>query len=351
MSRSTRFLRACRREPVDCTPVWLMRQAGRYQPSYRALRERHSFLELCKNPDLASRVTVTAAEELGVDAAIIFSDILIPVEAMGAPLAITDEGPVLSAPVRDEAAVEALRVPEPARDLPFLLEAIRLTRERLAGEVPLIGFAGAPLTLASYLVEGGNSKTHSSLKELLFARPELARRLLDKLARAVSSVLLAQIEAGCDAVQLFDSWAGILSPRDYRTLALPPTRSILEAIAPTGVPRILFATGASTLLGAMGESGADVIGIDWRDDLGEARRRLGPGLAVQGNLEPACLFLDEVGLEARVRETLGSAGPEPGHIFNLGHGVLPRTDPARARFLVELVHRLTARGAAGEAGR
>ncbi len=346
MSRLTRFVDACYRRPTDCTPIWLMRQAGRYQASYRALRAGIPFLELCKTPELAAKVTVNAVEETGVDAAIIFSDILIAVEAMGAPLELSEAGPKLTSPVRDRHAVEALCVPDPTETVPFLLEAVRQTRAALRDVVPLIGFAGAPLTLASYLVEGGHSKTYANLRRLLFAAPETAHQLMDKLARTVLLQLRAQVEAGCQAVQLFDSWGGILSPLDYRAFVLPYLKQIFEGLAGLGVPRILFATGAATVLELMRESGAEVIGVDWRIDLDEARRRLGPGVAVQGNLDPGCLFMEPPALEARARLVLDQAGEEPGFIFNLGHGVLPETPPENVRFLVEAVHRLSARPAA-----
>jgi uroporphyrinogen decarboxylase len=339
------FVDACFGRPTPRTPVWLMRQAGRYQPSYRALRERVSFLELCKTPELAAEVTVRAARELDADAAIIFSDILVALEAMGAPLELSEAGPRLAPPLRDRAAVEALAVPDPAASLGFVLDAVRLARREL-GELPLIGFAGAPLTLASYLVEGGNSKSYTRLKALIYQEPATARLLFDKLARTVLALLRAQVEAGCAAVQLFDSWGGILAPLDYRELVLPYLAQIFAGLADLGVPRILFATCSSTLLELQRESGADVIGVDWRIDLDEARRRLGPRVAVQGNLEPACLFMEEAALEARVALVLEQARAVrggDGHVFNLGHGILPETRPERARFLVDAVHRLSRR--------
>jgi uroporphyrinogen decarboxylase len=319
-----------------------MRQAGRYQASYRAVRQRLPFFELCKTPEVAARVTVNAVDELGVDAAILFSDILIAVESMGAPVELTEKGPVLHQPVRTTAQVEALRVPDPVEAVPFVMETVRLVRQALAGKVPLIGFGGAPFTLASYLVEGGQSKSYQHLKRLLYCEPRAAHELLDRLARTVASQLRAQVEAGCQAVQLFDSWAGILAPADYREFALPYTARIFGELSGLGVPRILFATCAATLLEAMRESGAEVIGVDWRVDLDEARRLVGPDATLQGNLDPACLFLEERALEARVQRVLDAAGPER-HVFNLGHGVLPETDESRARYLVEAVHRLGAR--------
>lgn len=341
--RAHRLLEAYRGRPTDCTPVWLMRQAGRYQASYRALRQRVSFFELCRDPDLAAQVTVTAVEELGVDAAIIFSDILVPVVALGVGVELTEEGPRIAPPVRDRAAIEALRLFDPVEELPFLLEAIRRTNRALAGRVPLLGFAGAPLTLASYLVEGGHSRNFIQLKRLLFGDPESAHLLLDKLATMVVRHLRAQVEAGCHAVQVFDTWAGILAPDDYRELCLPHLQRIFAELEPLNVPRILFGTTTGSLLELLRDSGADVIGVDWRIDLAEARRRLGPRIAVQGNLDPCCLWLEEPALERRIRHVLEQAGPTPGYAFNLGHGVLPGTPPERVRFLVDTVHRLSAR--------
>jgi uroporphyrinogen decarboxylase len=335
------FIEACYGRPTAYTPIWLMRQAGRYQASYRALREKIPFLTLCKTPELATQVTLAAVSELGVDAAIIFSDILLPLEAMGAPIEITDEGPSLRAVVRTEAAVDSLLVPEPKESLPYLLEAISLTRAALPEGTPLIGFAGAPITLASYLVEGGQSKSYPHLRELFFGSPRVAHRLLEKLANTAVAVLQAQIEAGCQAVMLFDSWAGILCARDYRALGLPYLRLIFDALGAHRVPRILFAGGSSPLLEVMEQSGCEVIGVDWRVELGEARRRLGRKVALQGNLDPGYLFLEETALEERIRDLLAEDGLAPGHIFNLGHGVLPNTPEDRVRFLVEAVHRLS----------
>lgn len=342
-ARATRLLEAYRGRPTDCTPVWLMRQAGRYQASYRAIRQRVSFFELCRDPDLAAQVTVNAVEELGVDAAIIFSDILVPVVALGVGVELTEEGPRITPPVRDRAAIEALHLFDPTEEVAFLLEAIRRTNRALGGRVPLLGFAGAPLTLASYLVEGGHSRHFIQLKRLLFSDPASAHLLLDKLATMVVRHLRAQVEAGCHAVQVFDTWAGILSPADYRELCLPHLQRIFAELEPLGVPRILFGTTTGSLLELLRDSGADVIGLDWRIDLGEARRRLGPALAIQGNLDPCCLWLDEPALEARVQGVLAQAGPAPGYVFNLGHGVLPGTPPQHVRFLVDAVHRLSAR--------
>lgn len=339
MTRATRFIDACQGKATDCTPVWLMRQAGRYQPSYRALRENVTFFELCQTPELAAQVTITAIEEFGLDAAIIFSDILVPLMAMGAHVEMTDHGPKLEA-VRNRAAVDALRVVDPHEEVTYVLDAVRLTVEGLAGQVPLIGFAGAPLTLASYLVEGGGSKSFPYLKGMIFADRPTAHVLFDKLAQMVSRHLRAQVEAGCAAVQVFDSWAGILSPEDYREHALPYLQRIFDELSDLDVPRILFAQGTAALLDVLAEVGADVLSVDWTVDLADIRRRLGPKVAVQGNLDPCCLFMEEADLEARIARVLEQAGKEPGHIFNLGHGILPQTKPERVRFLVEAVHRL-----------
>ena len=342
MSRATRFLNACRCRPTDCAPVWLMRQAGRYQASYQALRQKHSFMEMCKTPELAARITVAAVDELGVDAGIIFSDILTAVEAMGAPVEFTAKGPVLHAPVRDEAAVQALRVPDPEEAFPYLVEAIELTCRELDGKVPLIGFVGAPLTLASYLVEGGNSKSYINLRELLFGQPDLAHDLLDRLSRTVAGQLRIQAEAGCQAVQIFDSWGGILGKEDYRTFGVPYIKRIVDELGPSGVPRIIFGTGNGHLLELLLETGVEVIGVDWRGDLAEVRSRLGPGVALQGNLDPGCLFLEEEALERRIRQ-VAEAGGDDGFIFNLGHGVLPNHAEERVRFVVEAAHRVSKR--------
>lgn len=348
MSRSTRFLHACRGEPTDCTPVWLMRQAGRYQPSYRQLRQKFSFFEICRNAELATQVTLKAVDELGADAAIIFSDILVPVIAMGLPVELTEKGPRLESPLRTDSDIERLRVVEPDQDMPYVMDSIRQTVEALDGSVPLIGFAGAPLTLASYMVEGGHSRQFIELKRLLFTRPASAHRLMDKLAQSITAHLKAQVAAGCAAVQVFDTWAGILSPEDYRELVLPHLRRIFAELEPLGVPRILFGTCTGSLLELMQQSGPDVMGIDWRVDLAEARQRLGHDVPIQGNLDPCCLLMDELDLQRRIADVLTAAGDGPGHIFNLGHGVLPPTSPERARFAVDAVHRLSANRAQGD---
>jgi uroporphyrinogen decarboxylase len=337
------FLRACRRQPVERTPVWIMRQAGRYLPSYRAVRARASFLEMCKTPALACEVTLQPIERFGLDAAILFSDILIPLEKMGLHLEFDEDGPHLEA-LAGAADVDRLIVPDPASEMPYVLDAVRLIRKSLAGRVPLIGFAGAPFTLATYAIEGGGSKNYEKTKRMMFAEPALFHRLMDKLARSCASYLAAQVGAGAQAVQLFDSWAGILSPVDFRATALRYTRQVIELLRAspeleaTPVPIIYFVNGVAPYLDDVVQSGADVLGVDWRVDLGEVRRRLGGRMAVQGNLDPTALFLPPAELERRVIDILAAAGDAPGHIFNLGHGILPSTDPDRVRVLVETVH-------------
>jgi len=345
-ARSVRFLRACRGEEVDATPIWIMRQAGRYLPEYRATRERAgSFLALCKTPELACEVTLQPIERLGVDAAILFSDILIPAEAMGVPLSFSDgEGPRLQ-PVRDEAAMRALRVPVADEDCGFVMDAIRLVTKALDKKVPLIGFAGAPWTVYAYIVEGRGAKGFPEAKRTLFAAPDFARALLDKITRTTIDYLQAQVRAGAQALQLFDSWAGALAPEEYRAFALPAVRRIVEALRPSGVPFIYFCNEGASLLADAATSGADVIGVDFRTPLDEARARMGEAgarLTLQGNLDPSALFgpVDEI--ERRAIEVLARAGGRR-HVFNLGHGILPGTPVEHAQALVEIVHRRSAR--------
>ncbi|HEX4835488.1 MAG TPA: uroporphyrinogen decarboxylase [bacterium] len=337
------FLRACRREATDYTPVWLMRQAGRYLPEYRAIRKRLSLLELCKTPEAAAEVTVLAVEKLGVDAAIIFADILLLAEPLGVGLEfVRGDGPTVHRPVRTQDSVRRLREVDPAEDVPFVFEAVRLARRALAGRVPLIGFAGAPFTLASYLVEGRPSRDFLATKHLMHTDPEMWHALMDRLARLTARYLNGQIAAGVDAVQLFDSWVGCLSPEAYRRHVLPYTRRVIADLAP-GVPVIHFGTGTAGLLELLREAGGEVIGLDWRVDLGEAWRRLGDGVAVQGNLDPALLLTTPNEIRQGVRAVLAAAGGRPGHIFNLGHGVLPNTPWENAVAMVEAVHELSRR--------
>ncbi|MBI3204258.1 MAG: uroporphyrinogen decarboxylase [Myxococcales bacterium] len=334
-----RFLRACRREPVDATPVWFMRQAGRYMAEYRAIREKHTLLQICRQPEIACEVTLQPVRALGVDAAILFADILLPLEPMGSPFEFAaGEGPVFDHPVRTAADVAALRVIDPEESLGHVLAAIRMIRRELDGKTPLIGFAGAPFTLASYLVEGGKSAHYAKTKQMMYGEPELWNALMTKLAEVVRRYLRAQVTAGAQAVQLFDSWIGALSPTDYREFILPHVSHILQDVAQTGVPVIHFGTGTATLLELQKEAGGTVIGVDWRTPLGGARRLLGTEVAVQGNLDPLLLFAPRPLLERRVVEVLEAAGPAPGHIFNLGHGILPETSPDSVRFVADVVH-------------
>ncbi len=332
-----RFLRACWRQPVDRTPVWFMRQAGRYQPEYRQLREKFSIGEICRTPELCTQVTLLPVEQLGVDAAILFSDIMVPLQAIGIPVVIQENvGPVLNQPLRTPADVARLRPLEPEEDVPYVLEAIRLLRREL--KVPLIGFAGAPFTLASYLIEGGPTRQFVETKRLMYGAPELWHELMSRLADLVVTFLRAQVAAGAQAVQLFDSWVGCLSPQDYQAFALPYSRRILQALADCGVPRIHFGVGTASLLPLMRAAGADVVGVDWTVPLDEAWERVGTDVAIQGNLDPAVLLGPPEWVEQRARDVLARAGGRPGHIFNLGHGVLRQTSPSALRRLVDVVH-------------
>ncbi len=340
------FLRACRREAVERTPVWMMRQAGRYLPAYRAVRAKHSFLDLCHTPALACEVTLQPIDEFGFDAAILFSDILITLPPMGLEIAFPDKGPVIGNPVRDRAAIDRLVVPDPVATMPFVMDAIRQIRGALGGRVPLIGFAGAPFTLVTYAVEGGGSKEFAKTKALLFSDPAGAHALLEKMAATVASYLVAQIEAGAQAVQLFDSWAGALSPADFDEYALRWAREVIARVrahpAAAGVPIIYFANGCAPYLRTYASAGADVLGVDWRIDLDVVRAAVGDGVALQGNLDPGALYAPPAEIRRRVGAILAKAGPV-GHIFNLGHGVTPETNPEHVRAMVEAVRELSAR--------
>lgn len=341
--RESPFMKACRREPTPYTPVWIMRQAGRYLPEYREIRAKVPFLELCHRPDLAAEVTVTAAERLGVDAAIIFADILLVVEPMGVGLEFTKgDGPVIHHPVRTGADVDKLRSVDPQEALSFVFEAVRLARAALPPAIPLIGFAGAPFTLASYLTEGGGSRQYHHTKTLMYRDPGAWHSLMERLVEAVSGYLAGQVAAGAQAVQLFDSWVGCLSPDDYREYVLPHTRSTIASLPP-GVPVIHFGTGTASLLELMRDAGGDVIGLDWRVDLGEAWDRLGPRVGVQGNLDPVVLFAEPDEIRRQAGRILERAARRPGHIFNLGHGVLPQTPVEQLCALINYVHEATGR--------
>ncbi|XVV37750.1 uroporphyrinogen decarboxylase [Streptomyces sp. CA-100214] len=336
------FLRACRREPVPHTPVWFMRQAGRSLPEYLKVREGIPMLESCMRPELVTEITLQPVRRHSVDAAIYFSDIVVPLKAIGIDLDIKPGvGPVVENPIRTRADLDRLRELTP-EDVTYVSEAIGLLTREL-GATPLIGFAGAPFTLASYLVEGGPSRNHEHTKALMYGDPQLWADLLDRLAGITAAFLKVQIEAGASAVQLFDSWVGALSPADYRASVLPASRKVFEAVAGYGVPRIHFGVGTGELLGLMGEAGADVVGVDWRVPMDEAARRVGPGKALQGNLDPAVLFSTPQAVETKAGEVLDAAAGLEGHVFNLGHGVLPTTDPDALTRLVEYVHTRTAR--------
>ncbi len=335
---SSLFMRACRREPTDTTPVWLMRQAGRYQRAYREIREKLSFLEMCKRPDVAAEVTLLAVDQLGVDAAIIFADILLILEPMGVGLAFhRGEGPVIARPVRGPADIDRLVRADPAESLAFVMEAVRMTRGALRPDVPLIGFAGAPFTVASYLIEGGASRNFIETKSLMYRDPGAWAALMEILVDAHARYLNAQIEAGAQAVQLFDSWVGCLNEADYRRFVLPYTRAVIEAVRP-GVPVLHFGANTAVLLGAMREAGGHVIGIDWRIGLAEAWSRVGHDVAVQGNLDPVALFATPLEIRRQARMILEQAAGRPGHIFNVGHGILPGTPVEHVQLLVDFVH-------------
>ena len=337
-----RFLRACRREPVDRTPVWMMRQAGRYMAEYRALRAKHSMLEICRTPELAVEVTLQPLRAFDFDAAILFSDLLVPLAPLGIPFDfLKGEGPVIETPLRSAADVAALRRFEPREELGFALEAIRLLRRELA--VPLIGFAGAPFTLASYAIEGGHSSHFALTKALMYGESATWHRLAALLADVVADYLRAQVEAGAQALQLFDSWVGALDEADYRELVLPHVRRLFDAIADLDVPKIHFGTGTGHLLAAQREAGGTVIGVDWRTPLDEGWRRIGDGVAVQGNLDPTLMFAPRERLLARVDDVLRRAGGRDGHVFNLGHGIVPGTPVEAVKAVVDHVHQASAR--------
>jgi len=338
MPVTDRFLRACRRESVDVTPVWFMRQAGRYMADYPAVRRHHSILEICKTPELAAEVTVTAAEKLGVDAAIIFADLLLPAEPMGLKLEFRDnEGPVITPPVRDRAAVDALP-DDLGGALGYVSESIRKVAAHFQGRIPVIGFAGAPFTLASYLIEGGASRSFLHTKQLMYREPATWDALMNKLCSLLAPFLREQVAAGARALQLFDSWVGTLGEEDFRHYVLPYIRSLVDAVQRTDVPVIYFSTGTSGYPEALAETGAAVISLDWRAGLAGTWERLSPASAVQGNLDPVTLFAPERELRRAVQQVLRQAGSRPGHIFNLGHGILPGTPVEQVRAVVEWVH-------------
>lgn len=334
-----RFLRAARCEPVDTTPVWFMRQAGRYMAEYRELRKGHTMLELCKNPELACEVTLQPLRAHKVDAAILFADILLPLEPMGAPFEFAaGEGPVVHDPIRSAADVARLRVCDPDDGLGYVLEAIRLIRREIDGKIPLIGFAGAPFTLASYLIEGGKSSQYIKTKRLMFSEPRVWQELMEKLSEVVRRYLVAQVASGAQAIQLFDSWVGALSPEDYENSVEPYVSHILQDVMKLGVPVIHFGTGTTTLLELQKRAGGTVIGVDHRLSLSEASRRLGPNVALQGNLDPMLLLAPWEVLRLRAEKVVEEGKRLPGHIFNLGHGIVPEVDPSQVTRLADFIH-------------
>jgi uroporphyrinogen decarboxylase len=337
---NSRFLRACRREPVDARPVWIMRQAGRYLPEYMDVRRQVTFIELCKRPDLAAEVTLSAQRVLGVDAAILFADLLPILEPMGMDLEYAQgEGPIIHNPVKTAAEVSRVKAIEDQSVLGFVFEAVKLIRRDLPAHIPLLGFAGAPFTLASYIIEGSGSRNYQATKTLMYTDRGAWNDLMDKLTRSLIGYLREQIAAGCQAVQLFDSWAGCLSPADYREFVEPWSKRVIDGV-PAGTPVIHFLTGNPALLGRCAAAGGSVIGIDWRIDLETAWGVVGHDRAVQGNLDPLTLFADWPVIRERAEAICRSTGGRAGHIFNLGHGVLPGTDPQKVKDLVQLIHDL-----------
>jgi uroporphyrinogen decarboxylase len=339
MSQRNRFLRACRGQDVDRTPIWLMRQAGRYLQEYRDVRQFHSFLEMCKRPELAVEVTLQPIQRFELDAAIIFSDILLPLECMGIGLEFTDGGgPLLRNPLRTEKDVERMGELDPEKDLGYTLKALEMARSQLNGTVPLIGFAGAPFTLASYAIEGGGSRNYIETKTMIYSEPASFHLLMEKLTNMVISYLNAQVRHGAQAVQVFDSWVGCLSATDYKTFVLPHMKRLFASLNPKA-PRIHFALGASHMLKLVGSAGADVTSVDWRTPLDEAWKQVGTKKAIQGNLDPALLFGSKDHLVEAARDILKRAANRNGHIFNLGHGIYPGTPVDNVSLLIEVVHK------------
>jgi uroporphyrinogen decarboxylase len=339
---NSRFVRACKSQPVDRTPVWFMRQAGRYMPEYRAVRKQHSLLEICKKPALAAEVTITAAEFLGVDAAIIFADLLLPLEVMGLPFHFSaGEGPVIEKPLRSKEDIANLRT-DRAAELGYVSEAVSLVAKHFGDRLPLIGFCGAPFTLASYMIEGGGSRHYIHAKKMMYNSPGDWDALMRKLVTVTAAYSADQVRAGADVIQIFDSWVGCLSVEDYRRYVLPHVTGMVKQLQKAGVPIIYFGTNSATLLPAMKETGADVIGLDWRIPLDEGWARLDYDCAVQGNLDPVLLFADWQELKSRAEEILSRAAGRPGHIFNLGHGILPETPVENVKNLARFVQEYSA---------
>jgi uroporphyrinogen decarboxylase len=339
----SRFVKACKAQPVDRTPVWFMRQAGRYMPEYRAVRKRYSLIEICKKPEIAAEVTITAAEALGVDAAIIFADLLLPLEVMGLDFHFsTGEGPVIDKPLRIQKDITLLRT-DRAADLGYVSEALRMVCKHFGTRLPVIGFCGAPFTLASYMIEGGSSRSYVHTKKMMYSSPAAWDELTHKLIVVVSEYATEQVRAGADVIQIFDSWVGCLSVEDYRRYVLPCTTKLVRALQKAGVPVIYFGTDSATLLSSMRETGAEVIGLDWRIPLDEGWQKLGHECAVQGNLDPVLLFAGWKELKSRTEDILRRAAGRPGHIFNLGHGILPETPVENVKALAEFVQQHSSR--------
>ncbi|MCB9219547.1 MAG: uroporphyrinogen decarboxylase [Ignavibacteriales bacterium] len=332
------FLRACRKEKIERTPIWIMRQAGRYLPEYRAVREKADFLKMCKTPELAAEVTLQPIDIIGVDAAIIFSDILVIPEAMGMHLEMHEgKGPVFPSPIRTEADLNSLKNIDPTSNLKYVLDAVSLTKKELDGRVPLIGFSGSPWTLLTYMVEGGGSKNFANVKKMIYNNPKLAHSILGKLADAISVYLSAKIEAGANAVQIFDTWGGILSQEDFQEFSLHYVERIISNIKSENEPVIFFPKGVHSNLDKVADCGADVLGLDWTMDLGKVRELVGDKVALQGNMDPTVLYGDVEVIKERALKTMQSFGNGSGHIFNLGHGILPDIKPAHAKALVDFV--------------
>jgi uroporphyrinogen decarboxylase len=344
------FLRACRRQPTEYTPMWMMRQAGRYLPEYRAIREKHGFLEMCRTPELAVEVSMQPVDLIGVDAAIMFSDILVSFPGMGLDLEFAaGEGPVIHNPVRTAADVARVHVADPIETTGFVMETIRILRHELRDKVPLIGFAGAPFTLASYMIEGRGTRDYEHTKALMWSDPAAWDRLMRTISDTVIAYLSAQIDAGAQVVQLFDSWVGYVAPRDYERYVLPHSARVIEEVGRKGVPVIHFANGGTSMLDLVQRAGGDVLGIDWRLDMRTAVEIIDERYGIQGNIDPVALFAPDEELERMVVEILEAVGTRPGHIFNLGHGIHKTSDPERAKRLLELVHEHSRRIRAGGA--
>ena len=349
------FLRACRRQPVDHTPVWMMRQAGRYLPEYRAIREHHGFLEMCRTPELAVEVSMQPVDLVGVDAAIMFSDILVSFPAMGLDLEFArGEGPVIHNPIRTAADVAKLRVADPLEATPFVAETLRILRRELENKVPLIGFAGAPFTLASYAIEGHGTRDYENCKALMWSDPAAWNALLGKFADTTIAYLCMQIDSGAQVVQLFDSWVGYVAPYDYERSVLPHSKRVIDEVTAYGaakveggVPVIHFANGATSMMDLVQKAGGDVLGVDWRLDMGRALEIIDEKFGIQGNIDPVALFAPDEALSEMVSDIVTKVGKRPGHVFNLGHGIHKTTDPEKARTFVRLVHEHSARVLAG----